>query len=951
MKSAESKRAKSFLAKIQKRSKAYRRSDLEYKRDLGRLGKFVVLRSLDEVRALVNYYLYETTEKFLSIDIESKNTSVVSSKLGRNVVATIQLCDDGETAYVIPWEHTESPWFNLPAKQKQKAFSELRRQMLRLFSTPEPKFKRWIAHYAQFEDAQLLTWIGSRPTNRPLWCSRHLSNLCDENRLTFRSGQDLKSLSADLLGFDHYDQEDLAVRRAGGLWQLPLGRLARYGSMDVWTSDRLVRFLLRQAKQEGFYDDCVRLMDNLMTQNVRLESHLKRTGFRIDLDACLEMLQAGSVLQGRIEEIEQEFMNLPSVRKANRLLARRKSRAGGMKPLFGEEQVFRIPEGRQDFRKGHLALLWFVVEKLKPRPLKPQEVDKLSEYDPELAKKRIDPHTGKKLAPKFPPMDKAFLSMYASEWDQKDEVWRGNLDEKTKQPVHMSITLYSERKKLLTLRNLFVRKIWENYVRPTRPNPDCVDGHTRASYDMAGTVTGRGRSYDPNNQQIPSGKTPVAKKVKSLYISDPGRVLVLVDYRANEVRFGAICSGDKVLAELLWRGEEAMQKYRRKPTKKNWIAADIASDIHKQTAGIVFDIPDIHRYDWSSAEGKSRRFGVKAVIFGILYGKGDNALAQDLGISRDEAKELIQKIRNRFPCLFDYLDWAVEFAQENGYIYSPLGRRRRLDYLLQDVDVINRVKREHRVWKSEDIAEILGWSEEDVRSKTKYHAMAGRLAKNSPIQAIASDANNIGGFEMLTRIEPELEHFSALYNLRKPSRNRRRLVRHFEGIDPSLFLSSTKANLSAEKAIQDYLIRCQKKAKDWRIHNVVHDALSMSCVPDDVPALVSTLEQVLVKDVTTICEQVYGVNMIAPLAIEIDVGASYGQAETWNWTEKHLNELVSDLKVQIHERDRNVKIQPAVKSHKKVRVNEEEIEYIAHPESRLDQDQPEPDWLDSSAWG
>lgn len=901
----------SCIARAEKFRRRCKQAGGYLRMDLGREGKAHVLTSLAEITAVVDYYLYHTRNPFLHIDIESKNLNILPSRRGSNKVATIQLCDDGEHAYIIPLDHHEAFWRKLKPKYRRKARKFILAEITRLFTTLNPAFKRWTAHVAQFEDTQLLSWLGVRPTNRPLWCTRHAAHLVNENRLEEDRGRafGLKFLVDDFCGFQRYEEADLVVRKSGNLYRLPMSRLARYGAMDVWVPDRLLKVLIAQAAEEGFKGDFYALLDGLMAPTVKLESHLKRSGFRVDLDYNLGLLGRDSPIVGGLIGLKKKLYACPEVKKANAILVQRRKSSKNLNPLFRTPWVFN------ERKSEHRALLFFVVMDLAPRPLKRNEVEdgKLKEYDPVQAKNG-----------KFPPMDKAFLAQYASTWDGKDEVWKDNIDSDG-HPIYMPVTIISQMQGLKTLRGLFVKKIWKEFVRPSNPHPDCVDGHTRSTFNFAGTVTGRGVSYGPNGQQNPRADTPVKKKTKNLYVSEVGWVLVPMDFRANEVRWGSICSGDRKLAKLLIDGEAAMARYRRNPTKKNKMLADIASDIHKQTAAVVFNIKDIYKYDWSTMEAKRRRSATKTVIFGIFYGRGPNAIAQQLGITKDEAKELIAKIRARFPDLFDWLDDCVKQAWENGYVVSPFGRRRRLGHMLQWAGAIEAVKRKHRVWKAEDVAQYIdGLSIGECRRQQAMAAEAGRLAKNSPIQSVASDANNLGCFELITHLEPELTPLSAMAHIHKNHMPDAyyEYQRELEAIhDHGLILPPNAVEGPWERvdrlkceheAAQKYLKAMRDQALPWKIHSVVHDSAYLGCHVDDLPQVVEVMEHCFVDRTTEIARKFYGVNMIAPLAVEFEFGLSAGDCETWDWTEEHLERIQKKLRKQVEERDSKARIKPLI---------------------------------------
>jgi DNA polymerase-1 len=195
---------------------------------------------------------------------------------------------------------------------------------------------------------------------------------------------------------------------------------------------------------------------------------------------------------------------------------------------------------------------------------------------------------------------------------------------------------------------------------------------------QAVAATGRLSSNNPNLQNIPI-RTDRGKEIRKAFIArDENHVLISADYSQVELRIIAALSNDTNMIEAFNQGE----------------------DIHKATAAKVFNVP-------ISEVSKDMRSKAKAVNFGIIYGQGPFGLAQNLGISRTEAKNIIDAYYAQFSALKEYQQKAVELAREKGYVETVLGRRR----FLPDITSSNAV----------------------VRS------FAERNAVNAPIQGSAAD--------------------------------------------------------------------------------------------------------------------------------------------------------------------------------------------------------------------
>ena len=170
-------------------------------------------------------------------------------------------------------------------------------------------------------------------------------------------------------------------------------------------------------------------------------------------------------------------------------------------------------------------------------------------------------------------------------------------------------------------------------------------GRIHTCYAMAATTTGRLASSDPNLQNIPV-RTKEGRAIRTAFVAEPGRLLVSADYSQIELR---------VLAHIA-----------DIPALKQAFADGL--DIHAMTASEMFGVP----IKDMPAEVRRR---AKAINFGIIYGISAFGLANQLGISREEAGNYIKTYFARFPGIRDYMDRTKAFAHENGYVETIFGRR------------------------------------------------------------------------------------------------------------------------------------------------------------------------------------------------------------------------------------------------------------------------------------
>jgi DNA polymerase-1 len=181
-------------------------------------------------------------------------------------------------------------------------------------------------------------------------------------------------------------------------------------------------------------------------------------------------------------------------------------------------------------------------------------------------------------------------------------------------------------------------------------------GRVHTSYAQAVAVTGRLSSNNPNLQNIPV-RTDRGREIRKAFIPrDKDHVLVSADYSQIELRIVAAISGDVNMCEAFTTGK----------------------DIHTATAAKVFNVEE-------KDVTKEMRYKAKSVNFGIIYGQGAFGLAENLGIPRAEAKEIIDNYKKQFPNIQKYMDDTINFAKENGYVETLMGRKR----WLRDINSAN----------------------------------------------------------------------------------------------------------------------------------------------------------------------------------------------------------------------------------------------------------------------
>ena len=192
------------------------------------------------------------------------------------------------------------------------------------------------------------------------------------------------------------------------------------------------------------------------------------------------------------------------------------------------------------------------------------------------------------------------------------------------------------------------QKLKSTYVDalPTQIEPKTNRVHTNFSQTTA--ATGRLSSLNPNLQNIPI-RTERGQQIRGAFVANKGFELISADYSQIELRLIAEISGEEVMIKAFQNGE----------------------DIHASTAAKLYDIP-------IEEVTKAQRSNAKTVNFGIIYGQGAFGLAEQTGLSRKEAKEMIENYFATYPQLKIYMASQLESAKEMGYVSTILGRKRHL---------------------------------------------------------------------------------------------------------------------------------------------------------------------------------------------------------------------------------------------------------------------------------
>ncbi len=245
--------------------------------------------------------------------------------------------------------------------------------------------------------------------------------------------------------------------------------------------------------------------------------------------------------------------------------------------------------------------------------------------------------------------------------------------------------------KILDYRGLM--KLNSTYVEGLLPYINEKDNRIHSYFHQTVTATGRISSTEPNLQNIPT-RVEAGKKIRKAFKPREGCLFLDADYSQIELRVLAHISEDEHMIDAFNNNE----------------------DIHKQAASKVLNIP----INEVTSEQRSK---AKAVNFGIVYGISDFGLAEQLGVSKKEAKSYIEQYLEKYSGIKKFMNDIVEIAKEKGYVETLFHRRRYIPELKSNSYVVRQ--------------------------------FGGRAAMNTPIQGTAADIMKIAMIDVFNKLRKE----------------------------------------------------------------------------------------------------------------------------------------------------------------------------------------------------
>jgi DNA polymerase I-like protein with 3'-5' exonuclease and polymerase domains len=752
--------------------------------------------------------------RIIAVDTETRNLSVLFNR-----IYTIQFCMDHapETGYVIPVDHPLVHWTD-----DERLY--IKRELKKRFSKDYEDRKLLITMNGMFDLRVIrqclkipIIWhdvwevtFGEHELDENISALNHVTSIRDEAANDSSKFGGLRPIYCSY-GNDFYFKAAFSKeeRSNTGSTDPSSKDFLAYAATDVVSifhirKEQIRRSSFMEIAGQNYKPYYLRHMLCQMGDTAHQLSHLKQDGSLIQKSYLKHLLGAESPLQKELTRAEGEFKVHREVKQANKELL---NESGFKSAGLGFKNV---------------AATW-MFKLTKPLHKRKLFLDILG----------LEPLS--QTATGAPAIDKAFVAHY------KD--------------TNKIISLYGEFQALHKLMSTYV-KGW--YKRLTVNIDAAFDNHLRPDYSIWAVVTGRLASMGPNLQQIPS-RGKLAKIIKRMFVAKKGYLMIRYDYSAHEVRVWSIIAGDKVLAEAFRAGQKLRQDFIKNPTDENKKAIKEKGDIH---------ILNVLRFFGQLVDkDHPLRDAVKAVVFGVLYGKGAktlgidtkkgdmdslkgkiSALYEESLVTKDSkrlieinkmleeldlkltalleedrtgyAQDIIDKMFKEFKAGARWTKKMQEMAENEYYVYAPNGRRRFLPAAMT----------ENRAIVAEQV----------------------RRGSNAPVQGMASEIGVKAGREIMKAYYMHLRRFKE-------------------------WLSLDGTNW------------------DWRVlfNRTVHDANYYSVPYEMVIPFIHILQYQATYGVTQAYLEDFNIEFTVEPEIEIEIGAHDAQTYKWDWS---LPNLISGLK-------------------------------------------------------
>ncbi len=729
--------------------------------------------------------------KRCAVDTETRNLSVTA-----NAIYTIQFAFDSAPTkgYVLPIDHPHET--NPFSPEDRKVIKRELRKRFGAFEGPE------LVTFNGMFDLRIIRQALKLPIIfLNVWEITAGEHDLDENISSLASiGIKAGGLAAVYASYgnDFYFSDDTKFSKAerSTTGSIPPNDpdFLLYGASDVVSilhiaDQQVARAGYQMLGNKPYTAFFVRHVRHQMSDTAHVLSQLKQEGSLVDVKYLRSLMRPDSQLAKAIEELGDEFKAFPEVIEANKQLM---SDAGmKTKSLFGGAS------GSQwvfSFNKSaHKIKLFIDVCKLKS----------------------VSKTQGGQDA-----IDKEFIEHY------KDR--------------NYLVAKFGEYQIASKLLSTYI-KGW--YKQLTKEIDGATDGHLRSDYVFFDVDTGRLASRIPNLQNIPS-RGKLSKIIKEMFITEDGHLQIRFDYSAHEVRGWSILAGDTVLAAAFKAGQALRKLFIKTPTDELRKEIKTKGDIH---------IANVKRFFGKWVEKTDPlRDAVKAVVFGVLYGKsaatlGNDTKRTDLDVVKakiaeaykagdkkllakheaefirileedrsEGAQEIIDKMFSEFKAGDKWVKRMQRLAAEKFYVFSSIGRIRHLYAILTGIkSIVNR--------------QI-------------------RRGMNAPGQGFASEIAVKAARRMMVSYYKERKQLCDMLGIAKP--------------------------------------------KDIKFNRIVHDALYFSVPYDMVIPFLHILQYEATYGVALAYEREFGLTFTVEPEIEIEIGTKDTNAQKWDWSLPELRRII-----------------------------------------------------------
>lgn len=680
----------------------------------------------------------------VAVDTETKNLSVLHNRL-----YTIQFAFDTkpDTGYVLTVDHPLGHWSKAERKyiksKLKEIFSESNEKQLKLLLTFNGMFDlRIIRRQLKIP----IIW-------HRVWEITAGEHLLDENiglLSQFLKGKHgglapiLCSYLNDAYFTDEFKKEDRAT--IGAIKPTNKG-FQKYAAQDVVALLAMKKQQIKRASMidiEGlnYKKPFIRHMLYQMSDTAHQLSHLREDGSYVSMKYLTFLMEQESPLKQELQRLLAEFKQYPEVKEANdKLVGGSGFKAKGFAALASMKNKVRSVSSWtfKLTKSAHKKVLFIDTLGLEP-------LEKTKTGEPQI--------------------DKAFVKHY-----------------KDKNKVLQAYASIQEIEKLLST----YIKGW--YKKLSRNLDSLTDFHLRPDYSFWDVVTGRLASRNPSLQTIPQ-RSKIAKYIKRMFETEKGYLLVRYDYSAHEVRIWAVSAGDKVLASVFRMGQTLRKKLIQCLTPED--RAKVKEELKRDGDVHILNVKRL----FNKVVDKSHplRDAIKAVIFGLLYGKSARTLGEDTKLAdlnafkaqistlydeqlrtergeevkdkdgnvrklktiqkelveterklakllaedrEDYAQDIIDKLFNEFRKGAAWTRKMMKMAEEKYYVYSPIFRRRFLPAaMIQDRGIINEQVRRGSNGPIQGFASEIGIKASRVFMED-YYRHAPKLCKMLGIKYLA----------------------------------------------------------------------------------------------------------------------------------------------------------------------------------------------------------------------